>query len=223
MTAYTLHLGNKAYSSWSLRGWLLFSAFGVPFDEKVTPMYTPEFEQLRRDLAPSYQVPTLLWMEGGEEHVVWDSLAIAELLAERHPQAGHWPQNPVARAAARTLAAEMHSSFRALRSAMPMNLKKQFPGKGRTSEVDADIARIFQLWAWARDRFGEGGPYLFGANFTAADAFFVPVALRFETYDVKAPESLAETLAALQNAPTLDQWRAAAAAEPWVESRYDIE
>lgn len=222
MTAYTLHLGNKAYSSWSLRGWLLFSAFGVPFDEKVTPMFTPEFEQLRRDVAPSYQVPTLLWNNDGAERVVWDSLAIAELLAERHPEAGHWPADPAARAAARCLTAEMHASFRALRAAMPMNLKKQFPGKGRSEEVDADIARIFQLWGWARDRFGDGGPYLFGAKFTVADAFFVPVALRFETYGVEAPAPLVNTLAALQTAPTLDQWRAAADAEPWIEARYDV-
>ena len=222
MTAYTLHLGNKAYSSWSLRGWLLFSAFGIPFAEKVTPMYTPEFEQLQKEVSPSYQVPTLLWTEGASEHVVWDTLAIAELLAERHPEAGHWPADPIARAAARCLAAEMHSSFRALRSAMPMNLKKQFPGKGRSEDVDADINRVFKLWTWARERFGDGGPYLFGPAFTAADAFFVPVALRFETYDVKAPAPLADTLRALQTAPTLEQWRVAADAEPWVEARYDV-
>lgn len=190
-------------------------------------MYTEDFAALWRSHPPARTVPTLLVEEDGRRQAIWDSLAIAEFLAERHPDAGHWPADPMARAAARTLAAEMHSSFGALRSNMPMNLKRSFPGRGRGPGVAADIERVFALWRWARDGYGAAAPnagrWLFGDQFTAADAFFVPVALRFETFGVAAPDDLVDYQDALRAAPGLDAWRAAAAAEPWVERRYDYD
>lgn len=218
---YTLLLGNKAYSSWSLRGWLLFRAFEIPVEEQVVEMYSTAFEDFQARHAPARQVPTLIWADGEHRRTLWDSLAIAEFLAERHPEAGHWPADPAARAVARTLAAEMHSSFQALRSNMPMNLKRHFPGRGRGPGVAEDLERLWTLWRWARAAHG-GGRYLFGDRFTAADAFFTPVALRFEAYAVEAPEDLAAYVAALQSAPGLEMWREAAAKEPWIEPRYDL-
>lgn len=220
---YTLHIGNKRYSSWSLRGWLLLKAFDLPFEERLTPMYTEAFAALPDQIAPGRQVPALIAEEDGQRQVIWDSLAIAEFLAERHPEAGHWPSDPTARAAARCLAAEMHSGFGALRENMKMNLRRSFPGHGRGAGVAEDIARMIQLWDWAQTRFGGDGPWLFGDRFTAADVFFVPVALRFETYGVEVPAAQQPYYQQLLAAPGLSDWRAAAAEEPWVERRYDYD
>lgn len=218
---YTLVIGNKRYSSWSLRGWLLFHAFEIPVEERLVPMYTPEFEALAKEIAPARQVPTLVHQEHGARHVVWDSLAIAEYLAERHPQAGHWPAVSVARARARCLAAEMHSGFAALRREMPMNLRDALPGRGMGSGVKEDILRISSLWEDTLSRFNAGdGPYLFGAEYCVADVFFTPVALRFETYGVALDRTAAEYADALRGHPSVVAWREAAAAEPWVENRY---
>lgn len=221
--SYTLFIGNKAYSSWSLRGWLLLKAFGLPFQERLTPMFTEAFEAMRADMAPGRTVPTLLSEADGKRVMVWDTLAIAEYLAERHPQAGHWPADPAARARARCLCAEMHSSFQALRSNMPMNMKRRYPDRGRGAGVAQDIARMQALWSGARGEFGAGGPYLFGAGFTAADAFFAPVASRFETYAVSLEPQAQAYAEALLAHPAVAEWRAAAQAEPWVEPRYQFE
>lgn len=223
--SYLLHIGNKRYSSWSLRGWLLFEAFGVPFEARLTPMYTDDFIALKAKIAPGRQVPTLVWRPGGasDDVVIWDSLAIAEFLAERHPEAGHWPADVAARAMARSLAAEMHSGFQALRGAMPMNLMDRYPGRGRDAAVLADVARLEDLWGRCRVAYGAGGPYLFGARFTAADAFFAPVAFRVETYDAPLGDEAAAYCAALRAHPAMVTWRADAAAEPWVEPRYRLE
>lgn len=218
---YRIEIGNKRYSSWSLRGWLALDAFGLAYDERVTPLNTTDFEALQAAMAPARQVPVLLVAEtGASQQVIWDSLAIAEFLAERHPEAGHWPADPAHRARARCLAAEMHSSFGALRREMPMQIGVDLSGRGRAAGVDADIARIDQLWTETLAAYGGGGPYLFGASFTITDAFFAPVASRFETYGVALSDPAARYAAALRAHPSMLKWRAAAKAEPWIEPRY---
>ena len=218
---YILHIGNKRYSSWSLRGWLLLEAFDIPFEERLTPMFTDAFTALKKDIAPGRQVPTLEWIDDkGTRRIVWESLAIAEFLAERHPEAGLWPQDPVARLWARSLATDMHCNFGALRSAQPMVIGADYAGRGRGEAVQADIDRLVDLWARCRADVGAEGPYLFGAKFTATDAFFAPVAFRFETYGVDLPGVAAAYAAALREHPACLKWRADADAEPWLEPRY---
>ena len=173
-----LILGDYTYSSWSLRGWLLMERFGLPFSvQNITFLHGPVATQVAR-IAPARTVPALVTDDGT---VIWDSLAMAEELASRHPEAGHWPSDPAARATARSMAAEMHSSFGALREQCPMNLQAAYTGFTPTEETLADLARIETLWAFARERFGDGGPWLFG-RYSAADAFFAPVAARIAGY-----------------------------------------
>jgi glutathione S-transferase len=217
---YTLYIGNKRYSSWSLRGWLLLEAFGLDFAETLVPLYSAEFEALPARIAPGRQVPTLVHVQGPERRVIWDSLAIAEYLAERHPEAGFWPTDPAARAFARCLAAEMHSGFGSLRGEMPMNLKDRLPGRGRAGNVMGDVARMTDLWRETRSRFGSGGPWLFGAQYTVADAFFTPPATRFRTYGVELDAAASAYSQALLDHPAFRKWETEAAAEPWVEPRY---
>lgn len=223
--SYTLHIGNKRYSSWSLRGWLLLEAFGLPFEERLTPMFTDAFLALKSAIAPGRQVPTLVWRReaGLAPQIVWDSLAIAELLAERHPEAGHWPEDPAARGLARCLCAEMHSGLAALRREMPMNIGAALPGRGQTAASLADVDRACALWAHAKTLFPNDGPYLFGAAFTAVDAFFAPVAFRFETYAPPLPSEAAAYAEALRAHPACQAWAEAAKAEPWLEPRYFFE
>lgn len=218
---YILHIGNKRYSSWSLRGWLLLKAFDIPFEERVTPLFTEEFMALKAEIAPGRQVPTLEWIdEGGHRQIVWDSLAMAEFLAERHPEAGLWPKDAHARAMARCVAAEMHCGFGALRSAMPMSIDADYAGRGRGEAVSADIARLCDLWGRCQADFGGTGPYLFGDRFSAADAFFAPVAFRFETFGVGLAAADTAYVKALREHPACLEWRAAAIDEPWLEPRY---
>lgn len=219
---YRLHIGNKRYSSWSLRGWLLLDAFGLAFEERVTPLNTEAFTALKAEIAPGRQVPCLIDSHGPQPMVVWDSLAIAEHLAEAHADVGHWPADRAARSWARCLAAEMHSSFGALRGSMPMNIGASAPGRGRGAGVDADIARIDALWTETRARFGADGPYLFGAAYTAADAFFTPVASRFQTYGVALDGEAGAYAATLLAHPSMARWTEGAAAEPWREPRYEM-
>ena len=218
---YRLHIGDKSYSSWSLRGWLLLEAFGLPFEEAFHPMYTPDFEAFKRQAAPALKVPTLEISEHGETRYVWDSLAIAETLAERHPDAGHWPERAAAREAARSLTAEAHSSFAPLRNAMTLNLRRRYPGVGHSEQALADAGRIQSLWAWARARFGQGGPWLFGGRFTAADAFYAPYVTRFETYGVPTTPEARAYMDAVLNHPSVTAWIKGAMNEPWFHARYE--
>jgi len=169
-----LVIGNKNYSSWSLRPWLALKTLGLPFEEVRIPLYGPGSKEAILRHSPSGKVPCLV--DG--DIAVWDSLAILEYLAERHPQL--WPPERAERAKARSIAAEMHSGFPNLRQRMSMNRRRRYPGKGRTPESMAEIARIVAIWSEAR------GPFLFG-DFGAADAMFAPVALRFRTYEVELP------------------------------------
>ena len=202
--AYRLVLGDYAYSSWSLRGWLLCHRFGIGADVSMVDFHAATVGQQMAQLAPARTVPTLVTPEGA---AVWDSLAIAEELASRHPEAGLWPEDPAARATARALAAEMHSGFAALRSHCPMNLRLAYSDCQPTEAVLADVARIEDIWRFARDRFGEGGPWLCG-RYSAADAFYAPVAARIAGYSLPVGEAAAAYVAAHLADPAFRRWRA---------------
>lgn len=220
---YHLFVMDRAYSSWSLRGWLMLEGFGIPCRVTQADWPGPDWDALMARVAPARTVPALEIEEDGRSHLLWDSLAIAETLAERHPEAGHWPADPAARAAARSLVAEMHSGFRALRAACPMNLKAVHSGFEPSAEVLADVGRLRDLWAWARGRFGGDGPFLFGARFTAADAFFLPVASRFATFGLpRGPEDDA-WFEALHRVPAFRRWRAMARANPHVVAEDEVD
>lgn len=211
MTDYTIILGNKAYSSWSLRGWLALRHVGVPFDEIVIPLDQPETRASILAHSPSGRVPCLLTPGGA----IWDSLSIIEFLAENHPESGLWPADQWARAMARTAAAEMHSSFPDLRREMWMDLKSRRPGEGRTDAVQADIARIAEIWRRCRAEFGKDGPFLFG-DFSAVDAMYAPVCARFATYEVELDPVCAAYRDAVLGQADMVEWTEAALAEPWV-------
>jgi glutathione S-transferase len=202
-----LVIGNKNYSSWSLRPWIAMKTLGLEFDEKRILLDTPTTRQEILRHSPAGRVPCLV--DGGL--AVWDSLAILEYLAERHPRL--WPAERAERARARSLAAEMHSGFAALRSHMGLNVRARFPGKGRNAEALEDIRRIDAIWSQAK------GPFLFGA-FTAADAMFAPVVLRFRTYEVRVSNrAYYEAMLAL---PAMKQWIAEAEQEPEAIPKYDL-
>ena len=179
MAGYTLVLGNKTYSSWSLRGWLAARLAGIAFEEAVIFLYKPNSRAEILKHSPAGKVPTLV-IDG---EPVWDSLAIAETLAERYPDRGLWPVDPAARRLARSVTAEMHAGFPALRKALPMDLSRQAPKRPLASDVQADVDRIQTIWRDCRQRFGQGGDFLFGQP-TIADAFYAPVVTRFRSYEV---------------------------------------
>jgi len=208
MNPLTLVIGNKNYSSWSLRPWLVLRQMGVPFTEVRIPLYRADTLAELAAWSPSGLVPLL---QDGELKV-WDSLAICEYLHERFPEQHLWPADPAARAVARSVSAEMHSGFGALRQAMSMNIRGRYPGKGRTPECLKDIERILAIWVDCRARFGAGGEFLFG-RFGIADAMYAPVVLRFQTYGV-ALEGVARDYAdAILALPALHAWVADALAE----------
>jgi len=211
-----LILANKAYSSWSLRPWILLAHFKIPFEEAVIPMDEPETRANMLKHAPSGKCPSL---HDGKT-AVWESLAIIEYVAETHPEKAIWPRAKAARAHARSLANEMHAGFGALRQACPTNFRRLVRAVAVSEEVRADVARIEEAWAHARETFGTAGPYLFG-RFSAADAMFAPVVNRFHVYDIpvsKPSRAYMETIMAL---PAWKAWIAAAEAEPWRIERYD--
>jgi glutathione S-transferase len=201
---YDLVIGDRGYSSWSLRGWLLFDAFGIPVRCHSARLYTDELPKLLQDYRPARTAPTMRTPEGA---VVPETIAIAEELATRHPEAGIWPEAPKARATARALAAEMHAGFAALRSHCPMNLRVSYTDCAPPAEVLADLARLEEIWTWARDATGSRGPWLCGA-YSAADAFFAPVAGRIAGYNLPVgPEAMAYVNAHLAH-PSFRRWRA---------------
>jgi glutathione S-transferase len=199
MRGRVLVIGNKNYSSWSLRPWLAMKVLGLEFEERRVSLYVPGAKEQLLAHSPAGKVPILI--DG--ERKVWDSLAILEYLAESHPAL--WPAAPAARALARSISAEMHSGFAALRQHMSMNIRKRHPGKGRTPESLADIARIVAMWSDCRAHFGAGGPFLFGA-FGAADAMYAPVVLRFRTYAVELPPPCRDYADAVLELPALHEW-----------------
>ena len=210
MSDLTLVIGNKAFSSWSLRPWLALKRTGQPFGEIVIPLREPGTAARIREHSPTGRVPCL--RHG--DRVIWDSLAICEYLAETFPGAALWPADAHARAVARSVSAEMHSGFAALRTHMSMDLKAFRPGVGRNAGSEADIARIFALWRDTRARFGAGGPFLFG-DFSIADAMYAPVVTRFLTYGVEMDGLCGVYAQAVMDLPAMKEWVDAAKAEPW--------
>ena len=201
-----LVIGNKNYSSWSLRPWLAMKQLGIAFDEVRIPLYGAGAKDKILKHSPAGKVPIL---QDGKT-VVWDSLAILEYLAETHPRL--WPQEKDERARARAVSAEMHSGFPNVRNHMSMNVRKRYPGKGRTPEVMAEVGRIKAIWSQAR------GPFLFG-DFTAADAMYAPVVLRFRTYDVEVNREYMDAVLAL---PAMKEWIEAAEREPESIPEFDL-
>jgi glutathione S-transferase len=211
MTKPTLVIGNKNYSSWSMRGWLLLRGFGIDFDEVQLKFHTPGWRENIGRWSPSGLVP-VLWLDG---EPVWDTVSLAETVAEHWPEKPVWPRDARERALARSISAEMHAGFHALRAAMPMNIRGSYPGRGMSSEVAKDIDRIVAIWTRCRERVGQGGALLFGA-FSAADAFYAPVATRFVTYGVRVPDVAKRYVDAVLALPVVQEWSAAARAEPEV-------
>ena len=201
--SYTLAIGDRIYSSWSLRGWLLFAKFGLPVTVREGRLYTEEIGTMLRDFGGARLVPAVTADDG---LAVWDSLAIAETLAERHPKAGHWPADPALRALARSLCAEMHAGFQALRNACPMNLEFQYSTFPIAADVRNDLDRIEMLWHLARQRSNAAGPWLFG-NYCAADAYFAPVAMRVATYGLGVGDAARSYVEAHLNDAALLAWR----------------
>ena len=214
-----LIIGNKAYSSWSLRGWLAVKQSGLPFEEITVPMFDEDWDKRRKgdEFAPSGGKVPVLW---DDKAVIWDSLAIIEWLADKTDRARYWPSEDAARGMARSMAAEMHSSYENLRREHSMNLRKQFPPKELSEEVRTEIIRILELWAEARARHASGGPYLFG-GFGAVDIMFAPVVTRFVTYSIPVPRFAAAYMEAILNNPWMREWMEAAQEEPWVIERYE--
>ncbi|MGJ5673198.1 MAG: glutathione S-transferase family protein [Nostochopsis sp.] len=208
MPNLTLVIGNKNYSSWSLRPWLAMKQFGLEFQEISIPLYTPETASQLSQYSPSMKVPVLL--NGNQQ--VWDSLAICEYLAEEFPDLHWWPEDKTARTIARCISAEMHSSFQNLRQNMPMNCRAKLPGKGIALGVQKDIDRITTIWRDCRDKFGSDGDMLFG-QFTIADAMFAPIVLRFVTYDVQLDHIAKNYVEATLAMPALQEWIKAGKAE----------
>jgi glutathione S-transferase len=211
-----LFIGNRRYSSWSLRGWLAVRLAGLDVEEVVIPLAGGDTPAVKA-VSPSGLVPYL--EHGG--HRIWETLAICEYCAEIAPAL--WPAAPDARVHARVVAAEMHGGFRELRMAMPMNLGRDFAGYGRTPGALADIARIEALWAETRDRFGAGGPFLFGPTFNAADAMYAPVVARFRTFRPDLTAATRAYCAAVRQHPLVAAWYDAAAKEPaeWLVNKYE--
>jgi len=212
---YTLYIGNKNYSSWSLRGWLATKLSGVPFREvkiQLRGTYNPD----NRAFSPTALVPAL---HDGDIHV-WDSLAISEYLAERHP--GMWPEDRAARAWARSIAAEMHSGFVPLRRACPMNMWRPVKRRELNEEALANVRRIQAIWAECRSRYGADGPFLFGA-YGAADAMYAPVVARFQTYDVEVDAPARAYMGAVMALPAWAEWKEAALKEPWVLAEDEVD
>jgi len=212
----TLIIANRNYSSWSLRAWLALKATGQAFDEVVIPLGRPDTTDNILQWSPTGRVPA--FHDG--DIVLWDSLAICEHLAEKYPDAGLWPAEPRARATARSVVAEMHSGFVALRKHMPMNLRASYPGEGREPAVEEDITRITNIWEECRTQYGSDGDLLFG-DFTIADAFYAPIVSRFRTYGVSPGGIAGGYMEAVWALPAMRDWAAKAFAEKWKVERYD--
>jgi len=216
---FKLIIGNRAYSSWSMRGWLACKQSGEPFEEYVVPLFDAEWEERREgdEFAPSLGKVPILW---DEECVVWDSLAIIEFCADRVGRDRFWPEEESARAMARSMAAEMHSGFSAIRRELPFNVRKNFGSVALSNEVEAEVVRILNLWAQARARFGGTGEYLFG-EWSAVDIMYAPVVTRFVTYGVAVPPFAATYMDAVLHRADIVEWIELAQDEPWVIEQYE--
>ena len=217
-----LIIGNKNYSSWSLRGWLAAKQSGLQFEELTVHIDGDDWQAMKRqddEFAPSAGKVPVLW-DG--EVVVWDSLAIMEYLADKVGRDRFWPKDDAARGMARAIVAEMHSSYLALRRQCPVNVRKRIGGMELSEETRSDIVRILGLWAEARARFGKGGPFLFG-TFGAADIFYAPVVSRFVTYGIGVPGFAQAYMQAVWEHDWLQQWVREAEAEEWTIEQFETE
>ncbi|MFV0280759.1 MAG: glutathione S-transferase family protein [Rhodoblastus sp.] len=214
--ALTLVIGNKSYSSWSMRPWILLESLGVPYAEVVQPIHAQGSREAILKVSPSGKVPALV--DG--DITVWDSLAICEYLAESFPQLAVWPREKAARAMARSMSAEMHSSFQALRQNCPTIAHRPKAAPDFTPDTLADIARIEAMWGDAREKFGAGGAFLFGA-FSAADAMFAPIVWRFENYCAPVNGRTRAYMDATMAMPAWKKWMKGAAAESWRIPRFE--
>ena len=217
MREFTLYIGSKTTSSWSLRGWLACKLAGIDFDEVVIPLHRPETHDEILKVSPSGRVPAL---HHGSLRL-WDTMAIGEYLAELIPNRGLWPADRSARAHARAISAEMHAGFAELRRSMFMNVRRRFPGKGRTPGALADIARICEIWRAARAQYGHGGAFLFGPM-SLADAMYAPVAARFITWAPELPDHANAYAKAVWDHPLLKEWVAGAETEPRPVASLDV-
>jgi len=222
MSKPVLTIGNKNYSSWSLRPWIALRAAEIDFEEKLIKLFDENWAETKAQL-PSGTVPIL-------EHdgvVIWETMAILEYIAETWPEAKLWPDDKKARAVARAVSNEMHASFTAVRSNMPMNIRGDFPGRGRgagedAAKVERDIQRIEHIWTACRETYGQVGDFLFGA-FSNADAMFAPVVSRFTTYGVEVNLTAQAYMDAIQSHPAMVEWSDAGRAEPWIIKEDEID
>lgn len=216
---YELIIGDRTFSSWSLRGWLMFEKFDIPFRTKMAGLYSGTMKQDLNTLIPARLVPVMRTPEGD---VVGESMAMAETLAERHPDAGLWPSDPSARMLARWLVAEMHAGFGALRNDCPMQLLYQFQGFKPSADVVADLERVQELWSLARARHGSSGPWLFG-EYSLADVFYAPVAARIAGYGLEmGPDSSAYVALHLEDS-AFRRWRAMGATKSYDPMPYALD
>jgi len=217
-----LIIGNKNYSSWSMRPWIAMKAAGIAFDETVISLYVEGSEAAIRAHSPAGKVPILIDGQGDREVRVWESLAILEYLAEKFPAARLWPSDPAARALARAISTEMHAGFVPLRQQCGMNMWRPPAKRDLSEDAKANIARVQALWTDARTRFGAGGPFLFG-RFCAADAMYAPIVSRFETYAIDVSAPVAAYMQAVIALPAWAEWRRAALRETWVIRKFEYD
>ncbi|WP_243371832.1 glutathione S-transferase family protein [Microvirga solisilvae] len=213
----TLVIANKCYSSWSLRPWLLMKQFGIAFDEITIPLDLPDTREKNLKYSPAGKVPILI--DG--DVTVWESIAIMEYVGEVFGVPA-WPEDRKARAMARSIAAEMHAGFQGLRSTCPMNLGKKFAQKDRGEAVAKDVARFAEIVRQARERFGAGGPFLFGA-FSAADAMYAPLVTRLDTYSIALDAQARAYVDAILSLPAFQEWRAEALKESWIVDADEVD
>jgi glutathione S-transferase len=220
MTKPLLIIGNKNYSSWSLRPYLALSMAGIAFDEKMIRFGEPRFTREVKKISKAGQVAILLH----KGLVINDSLAIIEYAHETWPSKNVWPKNKAARAKARSISAEMHAGFRGIRGACPMNLRREqkLPPGGISDAVAKDVARIEQIWADCRKDFGKGGPFLFG-KFSAADAMFTPIASRMETFAIPVSKASRAYMSAVLQAPAFLKWKAESVKEKWIVPEDEVD
>jgi glutathione S-transferase len=217
--ALTLVIGNKNYSSWSMRPWLAMKACNIAFDEVLIPLYTGDADKERiLKFTRSGKVPALV--DG--DVTIWDSLAIIEYIAERFPEARLWPEDAALRGHARSVSAEMHSGFAALRNECGMNLHRPIGAKPLSADARADVARIQESWSECRERYGKRGPYLFGA-FSGADAMYAPVVHRFRTYAIDVLPIVRDYMETMMALPAFQEWTRAGLAETMVIEKAEVE
>jgi glutathione S-transferase len=211
-----LIIGNKNYSSWSLRPWFLMKQRGIEFEEIQIPLYRPDSEQRIRLYSPSGKVPVM--REG--DRVVWESLAICEYLAEKFPHLNLWPEDPDARVLARSISHEIHAGFSALRSGCPMNVRRTSAPLLLSDAIKADVGRIQQIWAQCRGSYGPLGPFLFG-SFSIADAMYAPVVFRFYNYSIPVDSASEEYMKTILGLPVIQEWIESARQEIWIVAEFE--